>query len=88
MEANLVERRVAEEVLLWLFPIENGEPNDWNSSNSQVVNVKEHAVVNLSARHLTVPTKSPHRNDKYNVFVEHVHDQVAVSSVCLSSVTE
>lgn len=60
MQTNRIHFGIIEESILWVFPVENGEPDNRNRSDYNVVQVKENVAVDVSARHQTKPAKYEH----------------------------
>jgi hypothetical protein len=71
-----------------MFPIKNCKPDDWNTSEKYVVTLVQNVIINSSAAEETIPTKHPNWYDVEYIFVEHIGNQISVSSISFSTVTE
>ena len=71
-----------------MFPIKNCKPDDWNTSEKYVVALVQNVIIYSSAAKKAIPTKHPNRYDVEDIFVEHIRNQISVSSISFSAVTE
>ncbi len=71
-----------------MFPIKDGEPNNRNTCENNVVKLIEYIVVNSSAAKKADPAEHPDRDHIEHVFVKHVRNEVSVSSVGFTTVAE
>ena len=71
-----------------MFPVKDGEPNNRNARENNIVELIQNIVVNSSAAEEADPTKHPDRNHIEHVFVKHVRDKVSVSAVSFATVAK
>ncbi len=71
-----------------MFPIKHSEPDNWNARKHYVIKLVKDVIVNGCTTEETNPAKHPNRDDVEHVFVEHVGDQIRVTTVCFPTMTK
>jgi hypothetical protein len=87
-QANSVELRIVEESTFVMFPVKDGIPHNRQGRKTNIVEGVEHIGVDNHAREETHPPVHPDGNDVKHILVEHIRNQVSVTSVGLAAMAE
>lgn len=76
---------IVQECLFVVFPVKNGEPNNWQGCEDDIVELVEPHIIDRGGAKGGYKAKHPNWYNVNHILVEHVRDQVRVATVSFTT---